>query len=223
MADTVKDMANREDLEAGLQEANDKMEKKVELAKNSLEEKVAQAETEINQINQLVVNVQQDVGDVSTTLNKTRDSIKNLRTEVDTNQQDTWKLFNQVYSTLRGYTVVLRSSGGAANHQPSCLGVYRLIDSLNDRPVYKQEGGENYLYYCQAKSSWMVGTNVGDSYAWIKHSDRSSGETSSSSSSSSSDSDSSAGSLDSAGASAGKQRPSKRRGGGSRGGKKGGG
>lgn len=52
---------------------------KVELAKNSLEEKVALAETEINQINQLVVNVQQDVGDVSATLNKTRDSIKNLR------------------------------------------------------------------------------------------------------------------------------------------------
>ena len=56
----------------------------MELAKNSLEEKVAQAETEINQINQLVVNVQQDVGDVSTTLNKTRDSIKNLRKCLDT-------------------------------------------------------------------------------------------------------------------------------------------
>ena len=54
------------------------------MAKNSLEEKVAQAETEINQINQLVVNVQQDVGDVSTTLNKTRDSIKNLRKSLDT-------------------------------------------------------------------------------------------------------------------------------------------
>ena len=83
-----------------------------------------------------------------------------------------------------GYTVVLRSTGGAADHQPTCLGVYRLIDSLNDRPVYKQEGGENYLYYNEAKSSWMVGTNIGDSYAWIKHSDRSSGSSSSSSSSS---------------------------------------
>ena len=80
--------------------------------------------------------------------------------------------------------MVLRSTGGAADHQPTCLGVYRLIDSLNDRPVYKQEGGENYLYYNEAKSSWMVGTNIGDSYAWIKHSDRSSGSSSSSSSSS---------------------------------------
>ena len=98
--------------------------------------------------------------------------------------------------------MVLRSTGGAADHQPSCLGVYRLIDSLNDRPVYKQEGGENYLYYNEAKSSWMVGTNVGDSYAWIKHSDRSS-ESGSSSSSSPSSSSSSASDSDSSGGSAG--------------------
>ena len=76
----------------------------------------------------------------------------------------------------------MKSEGVVKEHQADVLGVYRMIDSYNDRPVYKQEGGENYLYYCQAKSSWMVGTNVGDSYAWIKHSDRSSGETSSSSS-----------------------------------------
>jgi len=210
--DTITaDLAKADEVEV-LQEARKDLEVKVKAIEDKVDVNVAQTSSEISQISQLVVNVQQDVGDVSSNLNKTRDSIKNLRTEVDTNQQDTWKLFNQVYSTLRGYTVVLRSSGGAANHQPSCLGVYRLIDSLNDRPVYKQEGGENYLYYCSAKSSWMVGTNVGDSYAWIKHSDRSEGESSSSSSSSSSDSDSSAGSSDSASASKRTSRGGKRSG-----------
>ena len=41
--------------------------------------------------------------------------------------------------------------GGAGSlvtsHQPQLLGVYRLVDSYSDRPVYKQDGGENYIYY----------------------------------------------------------------------------
>ena len=27
------------------------------------------------------------------------------------------------------------------------MGVYRLVDSYNDRPVFKQDMGENYIYY----------------------------------------------------------------------------
>ena len=42
-------------------------------------------------------------------------------------------------------------------HQADVLGVYRMIDSYNDRPVYKQDGGENYIYYSAASSSWLVG------------------------------------------------------------------
>ena len=81
MNDNLKDLASKEDVE-GLVEAKGEMEVKMEaleVARTSLEEKVAQTETEVSQINQLVVNVQQDVGDVSSNLNKTRDSIKNLR------------------------------------------------------------------------------------------------------------------------------------------------
>ena len=46
-----------------------------------------------------------------------------------------------------GSTLVLKSSGLVSVHQPQLLGVYRLVDSYNDRPVYKQDMGENYIYY----------------------------------------------------------------------------
>ena len=42
---------------------------------------------------------------------------------------------------------MLKSSGLVSVHQPQLLGVYRLVDSYNDRPVYKQDMGENYIYY----------------------------------------------------------------------------
>ena len=49
--------------------------------------------------------------------------------------------------TPGGYTVVLKSEGAVKKHQSDVLGVYRMVDSYNDRPVYKQDGGENYIYY----------------------------------------------------------------------------
>ena len=42
---------------------------------------------------------------------------------------------------------MLKSEGAVRNHQADTLGVYRMVDSYNDRPVYKQDGGENYIYY----------------------------------------------------------------------------
>ena len=42
---------------------------------------------------------------------------------------------------------MLKSTGLVSVHQPQLLGVYRLVDSYNDRPVYKQDMGENYIYY----------------------------------------------------------------------------
>ena len=42
---------------------------------------------------------------------------------------------------------MLKSEGLVRVHQPQLLGVYRLVDSYNDRPVYKQDMGENYIYY----------------------------------------------------------------------------
>ena len=84
----------------------------------------------------------------------------------------------------------MKSEGGAAEHQSACLGVYRSVDGCNDRPVYKQEAGENYLYYNSKLKSWMVASYVGNEYAWMKYQLSDGEEQSSSSSSSSSSSDS---------------------------------
>ena len=86
----------------------------------------------------------------------------------------------------------MKSEGSAAEHQSACLGVYRSVDWCNHRPVYKQEDGENYLYYNNKLKSWMVASYVGNEYAWMRyevHDGEDDKSSSSSSSSSSSDSD----------------------------------
>ena len=82
-------------------------------------------------------------------------------------------------------------------YQADVLGVYRMVDSYNERPVYKQDGGENYIYYrlylhhylaslskdvrlivnilyfCISSSTsetWFVGTVVGHQYGWLRNS-----------------------------------------------------
>jgi len=84
----------------------------------------------------------------------------------------------------------MKSEGSAAEHQSACLGVYRSVDWCNQRPVYKQEDGENYLYYNSRLKSWMVASYVGNEYAWMKYDVHDDDVKSSSSSSSSSSSDS---------------------------------
>ena len=68
-----------------------------------------------------------------------------------------------------GYTVILKSKGPAAKNQADCLGVYRVVDSLNDKPVYKQDSGDHYLYYHQDHDCWLVGSRVGQEIGWIKN------------------------------------------------------
>eukprot|EP00092_Neocalanus_flemingeri_P004677 GFUD01005041.1.p1 GENE.GFUD01005041.1~~GFUD01005041.1.p1 ORF type:complete len:1367 (+),score=526.03 GFUD01005041.1:47-4147(+) len=81
-----------------------------------------------------------------------------------------WKLIMEIYAAFRGYTLVVKSEGAVSEHQSDVLGVYRMVDTYNDRPVYKQEGGENYIYYSSASSSWLVGTVVGHQYGWLRNS-----------------------------------------------------
>ena len=50
--------------------------------------------------------------------------------------------------------MVLKSEGIVKKHQADVLGVYRMVDSYNDRPVYKQDGGENYIYYRYINILW---------------------------------------------------------------------
>ena len=69
-----------------------------------------------------------------------------------------------------GSTVVLRSEGEVKESQGDVLGVYRVVDTYCDKPVYKQDGGENYIYYSSASASWLVGTVVGHQHAWLRNS-----------------------------------------------------
>ena len=57
--------------------------------------------------------------------------------------------------------MVLKSEGIVREHQADVLGVYRMVDHYNDRPVYKQDGGENFIYY-RYKNFLMISTYICD-------------------------------------------------------------
>merc|ERR1712117_173594 len=85
-----------------------------------------------------------------------------LREYVNNSQKD--------LRNIRGSTVIIKSEGAMAGNQPDVLGVYRMVDSYDDRPVYKQDGGENYIYYSSTSETWFVGTVVGHQYGWLRNS-----------------------------------------------------
>ena len=41
----------------------------------------------------------------------------------------------------------MRSQGALSEQMPDLLGVFRLVDSHGERPLYKQDAGENYIYF----------------------------------------------------------------------------
>ena len=64
------------------------------------------------------------------------------------------------------------------------------MGTYNGKPLYKQDGGEHYLYYNRELSTWMVGPQVGKNYGWLrKQRSRRGGSTGSSSDSDSDDGD----------------------------------
>ena len=63
---------------------------------------------------------------------------------------------------------MLRSEGGLGEEQRAVLGVYRLADQLAERPVFRQEGGEHWLYHCPG-SGWLLGTTPGQQYGWVRN------------------------------------------------------
>lgn len=46
-----------------------------------------------------------------------------------------------------GNTVVVRSEGRVLEDMADVLGVFRLVDSHDERPLYKQDEGENFIYF----------------------------------------------------------------------------
>ena len=65
---------------------------------------------------------------------------------------------------------MVRSEGKVREEQGDVLGLYRLVDCHQERPLYKQEGGENFIYYSPGGPCWLVGTVVGSQYAWLRNS-----------------------------------------------------
>ena len=54
----------------------------------------------------------------------------------------------------------------------TCLGVYRMVGDFNKKPLYKQDEGENYLYY--QNKTWLVGPKLNVSHAGAHSGDNSS-------------------------------------------------
>jgi hypothetical protein len=78
-----------------------------------------------------------------------------------------FKFFLLLTLLIGGCTMLLKSEGIAAVSQPHCMGVYRMIDFYNGRPLYKQDGNEHFLYYNAKLNGWMVGSRKGQNYGWI--------------------------------------------------------
>jgi len=83
--------------------------------------------------------------------------------------ENLWRLILEIYAAFRYITVLVKSSGPVYTYYSDILGVYRMVDSYNDRPVYKQEGGENYIYYSPTPTSWLLGTVIGHHYGWLRN------------------------------------------------------
>merc|ERR550532_4009970 len=145
----------------------------VEKKSESNERHVLQLErrvTEVEKLGEDTSALWKQLGELQEYANISRADLQSIRTDFDTDHENYWTLLLEIYSAFRGYTVVLKSEGIVKKHQADVLGVYRMVDSYNDRPVYKQDGGENYIYYSSSSNTWFVGTVVGHQYGWLRNS-----------------------------------------------------
>jgi len=104
-----------------------------------------------------------------TTNNNYSAIIANNETSMVVNQDQVWTALSELYSAFRGSTVLVRSQGALSEQMPDVLGVFRLVDSHGDKPLYKQDAGENYIYFCHVHGTWYIGTVVGHQLAWVRN------------------------------------------------------
>jgi len=145
----------------------------IEKSTESLERLSLQFEKRIKDVEKLGEDTSvlwKELSELQEYVNISREDLQSIRTDNDTEHQNFWTLLLELYSAFRGYTIVLKSEGIVKKHQADVLGVYRMVDSYNDRPVYKQDGGENYIYYSSTSNTWFVGTVVGHQYGWLRNS-----------------------------------------------------
>merc|ERR1719234_685549 len=143
----------------------------------SLEVRCGHIEVSTREQSSLVLAVEKTLTDrleeiqelINENYNSNTGELRSLRGEVAGGTENMWTLVVEIYSALRGSTLVLKSEGVVKEHQADVLGVYRMIDSYNERPVYKQDGGENYIYSSAASCSWLVGAVVGHQYGWLRN------------------------------------------------------
>jgi len=73
------------------------------------------------------------------------------------------KVFKCTVSNKQTPTLLLESEGGAAEHHGGKMGYYEKTEEiLNQRPVFKQRGGDDYLYYYEESGRWQVGPTPGE-------------------------------------------------------------
>jgi hypothetical protein len=144
---------------------------------SQLEDKIMKMERFGEEQNSLILAVERTAhakveemeSELQAYVNNSQQDLRNIRTTVDCDRAGLWGGLVELFSAFRGYTVVIKSEGAVRVHQADVLGVYRMMDSYNDRPVYKQDGGENYIYYSAASNTWFVGTVVGHQYGWLRN------------------------------------------------------
>merc|ERR1719242_1131016 len=131
---------------------------------DSLEDRYAKAEEDRKGLSD-EVKIVETRRDADTVMSQQK--MQKIETLLDANYEDMWNVVLPMYGALRGYTVILYSEGMARDHQTQCMGVYRSTGYHNGRPVYKQDEGENYLFY--HNHCWLIGPQVGKDYAWIRN------------------------------------------------------
>ena len=65
--------------------------------------------------------------------------------------------------------MLLKAKGNAAQEQSRCMGVYRVVDHLHDRPLYRQDEGDHYMYWNPRYLCWMVGSQPDSDRGWIRN------------------------------------------------------
>merc|ERR1719228_2379923 len=122
---------------------------------SQLEEKIKRMERFGEEQNSLIMAVEKTADEKADEIeqelqeyvNNSQKDLRNIRVQIGSDQSGLWGGLNQLFSAVRGSTVIIKSEGAMAANQPDVLGVYRMVDSFDNRPVYKQDGGENYIYY----------------------------------------------------------------------------
>ncbi|TRY69458.1 hypothetical protein TCAL_10191 [Tigriopus californicus] len=95
-------------------------------------------------------------------------SLNTIDAKVEAQQDDLWTVLLHLYRNINITTLMVESEGNAAIHQRGCLGTYRVVDLYNNKPVYKQDEGDHFLYYSNEQNAWLIGARVGQERGWVR-------------------------------------------------------